>query len=136
MKRELKLRLICIYPPALPNDDTVEFGVQDKQQTVHAGSWLPDGALQFDFTLLVQTDDAVKFSGPFAHGKADAPFVYLSLQPAHANAAWIKRIKVPLKSITPAMAEQAIEAGKIVQATVSGQRSGTVPLLAGWALSD
>jgi hypothetical protein len=132
MKRELKLRLICVDPPALPDDITVEFGLQDKQQALHAGAALPNGALQFDFMVNVQTDGVLKFSGPFAQGTADAPFVYLGLRPRQAGAAWIKRIKVPLKAITPAQVDAAIEANKPLQARVSGQRSGTVPLLKGW----
>ena len=132
MKSELPLRLICIDPPAL-NDGALEFGLQDKQGTLHAGARLPDGALQFDFALNVQTGDAVKFSGSFAHGTKDAPFVYLGLRPAQAGAAWIKRIKVTLKGITPAMVDDAIAQNKPLQATVSGQGAASVPLLSGWA---
>jgi hypothetical protein len=134
MKRELRLRLKCVEPPALPNDGMVEFGVQDKKQMLHAGSHLPDGALQFDFAVIVQVNDAVKFSGPFAHGTADAPFVYLSLRPTQAGAAWIKRIKVPLKNITPALVNKAIDADKPLQASVSGQGAATVPLLKAWSI--
>lgn len=133
MKHQLNLRLICIDPPALPDDGTVEFGLQDKQQALHAGTLLPNGALQFDLVVSVQTGDTPKFSGAFAHGTGDAPFVYLGLRPAQAGAAWIKRIKVTLKGITPAQVNDAIDNNKPLQATVNGQGAATVPLLEGWA---
>jgi hypothetical protein len=135
MKQELRLGLICIEPPALPNDGSIEFGLQDKKQALHAGSPLPDGALQWDFTVTVLVEGRVKFSGAFAHGTADAPFLYLGLRPAQAGAAWIKRIKVPLKAITPALANAAIEANKSLQATVSGQGAASVPLLKEWGVA-
>lgn len=133
MKHELQLRLICINPPALPDDSSLEFGLQDKQGMLHAGTLLPDGALQFDFVVSVQTDEVLKFSGAFAHGTKDAPFVYLGLRPAQAGAAWIKRIKVTLKGITPAQVSAAIASRQPLQATVSGQGAASVPLLQGWA---
>lgn len=133
MKHELQLRLICINPPALPDDSSLEFGLQDKQGMLHAGTLLPDGALQFDFVVSVQTDEVLKFSGAFAHGTKDAPFVYLSLRPTHAGAACIKRIKVTLKGITPAMTASAITDNKPLQATVSGQGAASVPLLEAWS---
>jgi hypothetical protein len=132
MKHELKLRLICVDPPALPEDGTVEFGLQDKKQALHAGAALPNGALRFDFVASVQTGDAVKFSGPYVHGTADAPFVYLGLRPTQAGAAWIKRIKVTLKAITLAQVQEAIEAGQPLRATVSGQGAASVQLIEGW----
>jgi hypothetical protein len=135
MKYELRLRLICIEPPAMPDDDSVEFGLQDKQQTLHAGVPLPNGALQFDFVVGVQTNGAVKFSGPFAHGTKDAPFMYLSLRPRQAGAAWIKRIKVSLKAITPAQVNDATDNNKPLHATVSGQGAASVQLIEGWNIA-
>jgi hypothetical protein len=134
MTRALQLRLICIDPPAL-NDGALEFGLQDKQQALHAGAHLPDGALQFDLVVQVQTEDAVKFGGAFVHGAKDAPFVYLGLRPVQAGAAWIKRIKVTLKGITPVMVNAAIESNQPLQVTVSGQGAASVPLLKGWAIA-
>jgi hypothetical protein len=133
MKHELQLRLICIEPPAMPDDVLVEFGLQDKQQTLHAGAPLPNGALQYDFVVDVRTDGVLKFSGPFAHGTIDAPFVYLGLRPRQAGAAWIKRIKVSLKAITPAQVNDAIANNTLLQATISGQGAASVPLLKEWA---
>ncbi len=134
MKSELRLRLICIHPPALPDDNTMEFGLQDKQGKLHAGAPLPDGTLQFDFAAQAQTDAALRFSGSFVHGTKGEPFVYLGLRPAQAGAAWIKRIKVTLKGITPAQVEAAIASNQRLQATVSGQGAASVPLLRGWII--
>lgn len=134
MKSELHLSLICIHPPALPNDGAVEFGLQDKQGKLHAGAPLSDGALQFDFAVQAQTDDVLRFGGLFVHGTKDAPFVYLGLRPAQTGAAWIKRIKVTLKGITPAEVEAAIASNQRLQATVSGQGAASVPLLRGWTI--
>jgi hypothetical protein len=133
----IRLQLTCEDPP-LSNYDgqPTEFGLQDKQQALHAGVSQPDGAIRFACEVAVKphaTTSRPDFGGPFAHGPAGARFLYLGWRPP--GGAWIRRFKIPL---TPISWEQiaAAQAGALA-ARVSATRSGTVALQgAGWTASD
>jgi hypothetical protein len=136
---EMRVRLMCVSPPPVEHDGHItEFGLQDKKQVLHPGMRLQDGVLRFDFTITAQqkSDRAIpKFGGPFVHGPADAPFLYLGYREAQAGAAWIKRIKIPLGQITWAQVEAASAPGKLLEGAVSGQGVATVKLLGeGWVV--
>jgi hypothetical protein len=133
----VRLRITCeAPPPALYQDQPTEFGLQDKQQALHAGMRLPSGALRFDCEVAVKPHAATgapDFIGPFVHGPAGARFLYLGWRPP--GGAWIKRFKIPLAPI----GWQQVVAGQAgaLDARVNTARSGTVTLLgAGWAPSD
>ena len=64
------------------------------------------------------------FLGPFTHGPKTARFLYISHRRDGA-AGWIKRIKVPLSSITWSMIEAAADGA--LETEVDGRSSGTVP---------
>ena len=64
------------------------------------------------------------FLGPFTHGPPTARFLYISHRRDGA-AGWIKRIKVPLSSITWSMIEAARDGA--LETEVDGRSSGTVP---------
>jgi hypothetical protein len=80
------------------------------------------------------------FSGALTHGTPADRFLYLSQRsPDGPEAAWIKRIKVPLKSITwEQVAAAARQPTSRLACTVDGGGSGTVKLIGtGWqVLSD
>ena len=133
----VRLRITCeAPPPALHQGQPTEFGLQDKQQALHAGVRLAGGALRFDCELAIKPHAATgapDFSGAFVHGPASARFLYLGWRPP--GGAWIKRFKIPLAPI----GWEQIAAGQAgaLDARVSAARSGTVALLgAGWAPSD
>jgi hypothetical protein len=77
------------------------------------------------------------FSGVFTHGSPQERFLYLSLRSAEGpEDAWIRRIKVPLKSITWEQVEAAARHKEArLACTVDGGSSGTVKLISGgWRL--
>lgn len=136
-QRTLTLRLICLRPPL---DEGTELGMQDRDQGLHAGRELADGALAFEIPVTVgrrESDDAVRYAGPFVHGTAAAPFLYLSLRRLAADpGAWVRRLKIPLPEFTWEQALDAAGRGVLV-GHVSGEGSGTVRLEgSGWEWQD
>jgi hypothetical protein len=133
---QVRLLITCEPPPASHDGQPTEFGLQDKQQALHAGTLLPDGALRFACDVAVKphaTTGAPDFGGQFVHGPAGARFLYLGWRPI--GGAWIKRFKIPLAPISWHQAAAGQADG--LAARVDTTRSGTVALLgAGWAISD
>jgi hypothetical protein len=135
-KHTPRLRLICVNPPA--TSDSIEFGLQDKNQQLQFGE-AQDNTLTFDFELTVtqEADGRPNFSGTFAHGTKQDRFLYLALRRIQSGD-WqnIKRIKIPLKSITWQQIEDVINSpDKRLTASVSGQGAAMVALLgAGWSV--
>ncbi|MCS6940678.1 MAG: DUF5990 family protein [Roseiflexus sp.] len=129
MKRTLGLRLTCIDPP--PHDpQSIEFGLQDRNGNLMPGVALLDGALLFSFEMQaeVRPDGSVNLSERFVHGPSQGRFLYLGLRPP--GGAWIRRIKVPLASITADLVNSAGDGA--LAATVAGDRAATVQLQQPW----
>jgi hypothetical protein len=136
-EQTVRLRVICLNPP--PDDrasEPLSFGLQDKAGALHPGIEQPDGSISFDLTLQAVWNpktNGPRFRGPFSHGTAEAPFLYLSLKPAIDGAPWLKRLKVTLAPITWAQLEVAARPGARLEARVDGSRAASVPLLdGGW----
>lgn len=134
--RVVHLRLICLAPPEQQEDAPIEFGLQDKRQVIRAGDRQADGSVHYHLDVEMTGGGgtaAPRFSGPFVHGTAVAPFLYLSLRrEGPEDSPWLRRLKIPLTSIT----QEQIEAidrldGGVLEATVSGAGSATVPVLGG-----
>lgn len=131
------MRLTCLNPPIDRfSNGATEFGLQDKKQALAPGVENIDGKVHYDLTIEATRSDgspSVRFRGPYVHGTPSAPFLYLSLrQIGAASNEWIKRVKVPLTGIDWTMVEDTSEpVSDYLAATVSGHRSGTVPLLEG-----
>lgn len=118
----VRFRLICLNPP------DGEFGLQDDDERLYAGETRDDGARVYEFTLRTKAwSDTWTFSGAFTHGAPKDRFLYLSLRAPGGS--WVKRLKVPLMTIT---AEQVL-AGGVLEGVVNGQGAATVMLLnGGW----
>jgi hypothetical protein len=128
----LSIRLICLEPPPeLYEGEPTEFGLQDRDQRLHAGLQQVDGSLCFSFEIEVRTtDDSVAFAGPFVHGKRGDQFLYLSQRRPAGD--WIKRLKIPLSGISSALLAQ-IPVGGGLTARISGAGAARTPLLGeGW----
>ncbi len=115
------VRLRLIYDgkgPAIWTPAPGAFGLQDKAETLHVGVPGKAGAVVFDFALQVKSLDAdqVVLVGDFAHGKPAERFLYLGWRNAHG--AFAQRLKLPLHTITPAQAREAIAKGKPLVATL------------------
>ena len=136
----ITLRIICLDPPDLPDDSCTGFGLQNKAQELTMGQKPPDGSPEFTFTIKVKGTDtqAPEFAGPYVHGSAQQRFLYLSLGAQEGNAwQWIRRIKVPLSGITWQNIKDATSKNGILEATVDGTRSATVPLFGeGWVIKQ
>lgn len=134
----VRLRLICLTSPRQLEDETTEFGLQDKQRVVHAGRRQADGSIHYALDVRVTSrrgTDAPRFSGPLVHGAAAAPFLYLGWRRKEpADSPWLRRLKIPLAAITgEQIAAVARAGGGVLEARVSGAGSGTIPLLGeGW----
>ncbi len=135
----VRLQLTCLKLPHHLFDTTdVEFGLQDRHQEIFAGQLQVDGSLRYEIEVAVVSQSEtheVRWRGSYVHGTPAAPFLYLSLKRL-ASGSWIKRLKVPL----PRLAWEQIEATHTTPclvASISGEGSGTVPLLGdGWIRQD
>ena len=115
------VRLKLVYDGAGPvhwDGGAGTFGLQDKDDALHAGTPGAAGAVVFDLTLQVKAVQAgaVVLVGDFAHGKPADRFLYLGWRNAAGNFA--QRLKLPLASITPEQMRQAISEGKLLTATL------------------
>jgi hypothetical protein len=74
--------------------------LQDKAGALRLGGAGLDGAVIFGLSLQVKPDDAsaLVFLGPFAHGRPNDHFLYLSWR--NADGGFAQRLKLPLGSIT------------------------------------
>ncbi len=140
-KQQIALRIICIDPiRQCPGIDAIRFGLQDKKQDLMYGELLSRDEVVFDFTLSVQRDSvgSTNFTGPFAHGTVSKRFVYLTYKVPEGESWQIwRRINVSLTIISWQQVEAALADGRVLQARVSGLRSGTAPLIGGgWLLVD
>jgi hypothetical protein len=129
---EVTLEITCLRAPTRDG----QFGLQDKNGRLYPAAQEADGSAVFHCQVRAKPAAAggpPNFSGAFAHGTPQERFLYLSLRPADSpEAAWLKRIKVPLKSITWQQVEAAARhADARLACTVDGGGSGTVKLASG-----
>lgn len=127
---QVTLEITCLRPP------TGGFGLQDKNQRLQPPARAVGEAAVFRCQVRAKPAAASgppNFSGDFAHGTPQERFLYLGLRAgAGPESAWIKRIKVPLKSITWEQVEAAARhADARLTCTVDGGGSGTVKLTSG-----
>ena len=131
----LRLRLICLRPPVA---EGTAFGIQDRDRAIFSGQEQADGSISFDVQVTFRrrdSGDGVRFAGPFIHGTATAPFLYLSLKCLAPNPEmWVKRLKIPLPGLTWMQVSEAAERG-VLTGRASGAGSGTVRLEGdGWEI--
>lgn len=138
-RRTVRLGVVCQIPlPGSYQGEAAEFGIQDKDQRVHHGRAQTDGSVRYEVDATVSERPGrmePRFGGPFIHGPATGPFLYLSWRPSRPEGApWIRRLKLPLASIDWQLLGGK-DAGEAValETTVIGASSGTVALLGdGW----
>jgi hypothetical protein len=79
--RTVRLRLISeAAPPKAYENRPTEFGLKDKKRQLHPGLEHPDGSVQFDLEVQVQSigpTATLRFSGPFVLGKPGEQFLGL-----------------------------------------------------------
>ena len=138
----MRLRVICrVVPPEYDGDTRLEFGLLDKQGP-HAGRAGESSVLQWDVDFAVKGDVATeppRLVGPFVHGTAAEPFLYLGLRPAGIERGkWIRRMKIPLRTITweQIAAVNSLAHGYLrASVDIFGSHS-TAPLPDGWVVEQ
>jgi hypothetical protein len=120
-ERTILLRVAVDHAPAGPR---VAFGLQDKSGHVTDGVPGPGGRMTFEAHVRVATGGgALNFLGPFTHGAPASRHLYLS-QGTTGVEGWVKRIKLPLASITSEMIAAA--GGHPIETVVDGRSAATV----------
>lgn len=136
IERQMHLKLTCLKPPQPHSEgDATLFGLQDRMLQLHPGQVQPDGSLLFEFDVSVAIfpeNKKIQFRGPYVHGTATLPFLYLSWKRTGVEPVeWIKRLKIPLPALTWEQFEGLTTPTICYLGRVSGSSSGTVPLLEG-----
>ena len=74
-------------------------------------------------------DGQPDFAGPFVQGPAGERFVYIGIGSfaGQTNAAWDRRLKIPLRGITREMVQQATEPGYVLETHVPGTGKDGTP---------
>lgn len=118
------LRVTVEHAPAGPG---VLFGLQDKSGQVAEGVPGPQGRITMEARVRVAPSPGagdLNFLGPFTHGPPANRHLYLSHGKTEGGG-WVKRIKLPLASIT---AEMIAAAGdRAIETVVDGRSAATVP---------
>ncbi len=136
----LKMRLLRDDPtPASPDGSDYAFGLQDNKEQLHEGVLRDDGKLAFDFELRVAAaqDEAQPpvFLGPFAFGRPQDRFVYLSWQRT-AGPGYVNRVKARLADIDWALVHEAQDSGGRLEADLSGRKAGGGKVPVTWRIVD
>lgn len=136
----LKMRLLRDDPKP-PNGDgsAVRFGLQDNKEQLHDGVLRDDGKLAFDFELRVAAAEDESqppvFLGPFAFGRPQDRFVYLSWQRTELPG-YVNRVKARLADIGWALVHEAQESGGRLEADMSGRKAGGGKVPVVWRIVD
>lgn len=135
MAEMLKLHITCRSLPPMPA--ATEFGLQDKERVLHEGEIMPDGSMVFRCEVkIAEKDDKLRLTGDFVHGSSAERILYLGLRPlGGADDAWIRRWKISLTGITPAMARRAVELDAPLACTIDATNAARAHLMAeGWVI--
>ncbi len=93
--RPFQIALIVAEPP---DSALGEFGIQDRNQSLHAGKPV-EGGLELRCTIeALFGQESVDYRGQFVHGPVGDRFVYLALR--RPDGTWVRRMKVRLGGIT------------------------------------
>ncbi len=135
--RSIRLQLICMLPlEEVGEQQANPYGLQDRQQKLHAGQPNFDGSITYTVAVPVariSETNQIRFRGDYVHGTPKVAFLYLSLKQADSDPPiWIKRLKIPLPTLSWDTLIPPTEENTFF-ARISGEGSGTVPLLGkGW----
>jgi hypothetical protein len=138
----VKMRLLRddpVAPSAAADDSPCRFGLQDNKEELHDGVLREDGKTAFDFTLRVAAaaDESAPpvFIGPFAFGRPQDRFVYLSWQRTETPG-YVNRIKARLADIDWPLLRDAMESRGVLEADLSGRKAGGGKVPVSWQIVD
>ena len=122
MSTEIELRILLQAPPA-----GVLFGFQQgKGSSYHIiqKQLSNGGMLVFDCTITsIVKEGSIDFKGELVQGKRGERFIYIAIgtMAGQVNAAWSRRLKIPLNGITIEMIEVANKSMKVaLETTIAG----------------
>ncbi|MAU09609.1 MAG: hypothetical protein CL607_07300 [Anaerolineaceae bacterium] len=128
--KTVTLHIICENPP--PG----QFGLQDSDHNLLPGEPIDDKKIRFSVEMPVKqaVTGQANFSGPYANGNARERFLYLTNMVEDRT---LRRIKVPLNTITWKQALEAAKSGAPLEASVDGRSTATEPLMGdGWVVKQ
>lgn len=129
----ITIHIILEKPPV-----GVDYGVQQGSGTNYDSiqkqrSQGEDLRFTVALTLKSPTDELPVFTGPFAQGPPKERFVYLNIGKSAGqwDSVWSRRLKIPLKSITPEMIRHALaDSGAVLEIKVPGTAKDGTPTCA------
>lgn len=133
------IRIICVNLVSRDHEGKPGlFGLQDKTPTLQAGASRADGGLEFTCEITVKAaGEALDFAGNYVHGPKGERFLYLSWGIRQETGwFWIRRIKIMLNGITPALVEAAQNRTLEVTIDVAGSGARAQFFGTGWAASS
>ena len=145
MNGEVRLRIVLVDPPK-----GVDYGIQKGSGSSYETLFVQrpaHGDVVFDFELTVKgtrPDGRPNFAGPFVQGPPGDRFIYIDVgtYAGQKGTPWSRRMKVPLRGITTALLEQALDTpGRRLEARVPGRAKdggpncATVTLMGDWTPS-
>ncbi len=145
MNQELTLKIVLESPPA-----GVDFGIQkgngNKYETIQKQR-SKNKDLEFEFTIIIKPnkDSSPNFLGVLVQGIPTERFIYVDIGTCagQTDAAWSRRLKIPLKGITSEMLKKiSVDSNIILETKVPGTGKdmgptcGTVKPFSGWHLSQ
>src|SRR6266571_364966 len=132
--RTVHIRLISeAAPPKQHDNRPTEFGLEDKKLQLHPGLEHPDGTVQFDLEVQVQSIGplgTLRFYGPFVQGKPGEQKLHLHWKYTDEPQN-IRGQLIPLHTITWKLIDQVTRhTPGILQAKVLPitERTGTIPV--------
>ncbi|MES2893904.1 MAG: DUF5990 family protein [Bacteroidota bacterium] len=111
MNQELPIRIILESPPA-----GVDFGIQKgsgNQYETILKQRSTELNMIFEFTITVKEGKTslYNFTGPHVHGPVSERFIYVDIGTAagQVNSEWTRRLKIPLRDISPETVKQILD---------------------------
>lgn len=145
MNDELRLRIVLTDPPA-GIDYALQSGSGSKYE--NAGKQVSGpGGLVFNFSVKLKPDkdEQIDFAGPFVQGGKGERFIYIGIgtYAGNAGSVWARRLKVPLRGISFAIAREIITDKTLVFESLiagtgrdGGPTCATVKPFAGWRVAN
>ncbi len=146
MEHELTLRIVLEKPPA-----GVDFGVQkglgSNYETIQKQR-SKGGDLSFEFTVRAKVSDkdgSPNFLGPIVQGPTGERFIYIDIgtYAGQTGTGWSRRLKIPLRGITPDMIDRASDGSESLLETKvpgtgkdGGPSCASVKPFPGWRLVE
>lgn len=141
MGQELSVRIILENPPM-----GIDFGIQkgsgnNYETILKQRSENKDLCFEFKISVKESKTSLHDFTGPLVHGPSKERFIYIDVGTAagQVDAAWSRRLKIPLRDIAPGIIKQMLgDSSAVLEIKVpgtakdGGPNCATVKPFPGW----